>query len=64
VQAYLNGHDYFPGVSSRYSISLLPMALAGLVFIVQARRWRVVTIAVTAFCLGALLLSFGGFLTV
>jgi hypothetical protein len=64
VQAYLNGQDYFPGVSSRYSISLLPMALAGLVFIVQARRWRVATIAVTAFCLGSLLLSFGGFLTV
>jgi Dolichyl-phosphate-mannose-protein mannosyltransferase len=60
VQTYLNDGDYFPFVSSRYAISLLPLAVASLAFVAHSRGWRVASWVVTVGCIVALLASFAG----
>lgn len=62
LQAYFSGHDYFPNISGRYGLSLLPMTIAAIACVAQARRWRVATVLLGAFSIGALLVTFTGFL--
>jgi len=60
VQTYLNEKDYFPFVSGRYGISLLPLTIGALAFVAQSRNWRVASIVVSVGCIVALLASFTG----
>jgi hypothetical protein len=62
AQAYLMFKDYFPHPSSRYGLSLLPLTIAALALVAQARNWRFATVLVAAGSMGALLLSFSGVL--
>jgi hypothetical protein len=63
VQTYANGEDYFPLISGRYGISLLPLTIGALAFVAHARRWRVAPALVVGACLVALLASFTGLAT-
>jgi hypothetical protein len=60
VQTYFNDGDYFPFVSGRYGISLLPLAIAALAFVAWSRRWRWAGGLVSVACVVALLVSFTG----
>jgi hypothetical protein len=62
AQAYMDAHGYFPVVSSRYGISLLPIVIAAFAVVAQFRNWRVATVLVAAGSIGAILLSFAGVL--
>jgi hypothetical protein len=62
AQAYMDDHGYFPVVSSRYGISLLPIVIAAFAVVAHLRNWRVATVVVAAGSIGAILLSFTGIL--
>lgn len=62
IQAYINSADYFPYVSSRYAMSLLPLTVAAFAMVVHLREWRVATVLVSGCSVAVLLLSFGGVL--
>lgn len=55
LQVYLSGGQYFPNVSSRYGLSLVPTGLACLALVVQRRRLGLAAAAVVA--VGALVLT-------
>jgi hypothetical protein len=62
LQAYQSDHVYFPEVSTRYGLSLLPPTIAALGLVAHARGWRVATGVLGAGSIGALMLSFAGVL--
>lgn len=60
VQTYLGDRYYFPNVSSRYGITLLPLTLAALVLVAQARNWKAAAALLAGASVCALLLGFTG----
>jgi len=60
MQAYLMFHDYFPFVSSRYGISLLPLTIAAIALVAEARTWKVAAALVSFGSIAALLAGFSG----
>ena len=63
IQTYVNDEDYFPEISGRYGISLLPLTIGALAFVVHLRKWRVAPSLVVGACLVALFASFTGLAT-
>lgn len=62
IQAYINSEDYFPIVSERYALSLLPMTVTALALVAHHRGWRAATVAVSGTAVAVLVLSFAGLL--
>jgi hypothetical protein len=60
VQELLRGGGYFPLVSSRYAITLIPVTIACLALVAHERRWRGAAVAVPVGGLLVMLLSFLG----
>jgi hypothetical protein len=60
LQTYLGNEYFFRHVSSRYGITLLPITIAALATVAQARGWRVSPVLIATSTIAALLLSFLG----
>jgi len=59
-QELVRGGGYFPVVSSRYAITLIPVTVACLALVAGDRRWRFAAVAVPVVGYLAMLLSFLG----
>lgn len=61
-QIYLGSGYYFPEVTTRYGLSLLPLTVGALALVVAARRWASAYLGLAVVLLALLVLSFAGVL--
>ncbi|WP_454778328.1 hypothetical protein [Georgenia muralis] len=59
-QELFRGGEYFPRVSSRYAVTLLPMTVAAILLVAQSRRFQIATAVVAAGTYLVVLLGFTG----